>query len=91
MSVHLQREIDRVKKSLLALCAIVEDQVQASVQALLDRDVQLSKNVEARDHDIDNREVEIEEECLKILALHQPWIGLPVALNSHENGSFRRS
>jgi phosphate transport system protein len=72
MSVHLQREIDRVKKSILALCAIVEDQVQASVKALLDRDVALAKSVEGRDDDIDRREVEIEEECLKILALHQP-------------------
>lgn len=72
MSVHLQREIERVKKSILALCAIVEDQVQASVRALLERDVELAKVVEQRDHDIDHREVEVEEECLKILALHQP-------------------
>jgi len=61
MSVHLQREIDRVKKSILALCAIVEDQVQASVRALLDRDVKLAETVEQRDDDIDHREVEIEE------------------------------
>ncbi len=72
MSVHLQREIERVKKSILALCAIVVDQVQISVRALLERDIDLAKKVEKRDHDIDQREVEIEEECLKILALHQP-------------------
>jgi phosphate transport system protein len=72
MSVHLQREIERVKKSILALCAIVEDQVQMAVRALLDRDVELARNVEQRDKDIDQREVEVEEECLKILALHQP-------------------
>ncbi len=39
MSVHLQREIGRVKQSILALCAIVEDQVQMAVRALLERDV----------------------------------------------------
>jgi len=72
MSVHLQREIEQVKKSILALCAIVEDQVQTAVRALLERDVEMAKNVEQRDDDIDRREVEIEEECLKILALHQP-------------------
>jgi len=72
MAVHLQREIDRVKKSILALCAIVEDQVQSAVRALLDRDVDLARSVEERDDEIDRREVEIEEECLKILALHQP-------------------
>jgi phosphate transport system protein len=72
MSVHLQREIERVKKGILALCAIVEDQVQMAVRALLDRDVELARIVEERDKDIDHREVEVEEECLKILALHQP-------------------
>ena len=72
MSVHLQREIERVKKNILALSAIVEDQVQASVHALLERDVDQACDVERRDGEIDDREVEIEEECLKILALHQP-------------------
>jgi phosphate transport system protein len=72
MSVHLQREIERVKKGILALCAIVEDQVQMAVRSLLERDVNLARSVEGRDKDIDQREVEVEEECLKILALHQP-------------------
>ena len=44
---------------------IVEDQVQASVRALLERDVDLAENVEQRDRDIDQREVEVEEECLE--------------------------
>ena len=72
MSVHLQREIERLKKNLLSLCAIVEDQVQMAVRALLDRDVEAALAVEERDADIDHREVEVEEECLKTLALHQP-------------------
>ena len=72
MSVHLQREIERLKKDILALCAIVEEQVQDAVRALLERDVDLAKSVEQRDEEIDRREVEVEEECLKILALHQP-------------------
>ena len=72
MSVHLQREIERLKKNLLSLCAIVEDQVQLAVRALLDRDIETALAVEKRDADIDHREVEVEEECLKMLALHQP-------------------
>ena len=72
MSIHLQREIEKVKKSILALCAIVEDQVQIAVRALLQRDADLARGVEQRDEEIDQREVEVEEECLKILALHQP-------------------
>lgn len=72
MSVHLQREIEQLKKNILALCAIVEEQVQDAVRALLDRNVELAQKVEGRDSEIDRREVEVEEECLKILALHQP-------------------
>jgi phosphate transport system protein len=72
MSVHLQMEIERLKKNLLGLCAIVEDQVQMAVRALLNRDVQMAHAVEQRDKDIDHREIEVEEECLKMLALHQP-------------------
>jgi phosphate transport system protein len=72
MSVHLQREIDRLKKDLLSLCAIVEDQVHLAVRSLLERDPELARRVERRDADVDQREVEVEEKCLSVLALHQP-------------------
>jgi len=72
MSVHLQREIERLKKQLLSLCAMVEDQVQLAVRALLERDPDMARSVEQRDVEIDHREVEVEEELLKALALHQP-------------------
>jgi phosphate transport system protein len=72
MSVHLQREIDRLKKRLLSICALVEEQVEAAVRSLTTRDVALAREVERRDVEIDQREVEVEEDCLKVLALYQP-------------------
>jgi phosphate transport system protein len=72
MSVHLQREIEKLKKQVFSLCAVVEDQVQMAVRAVLQRDRVIAEGVEHRDADIDHQEVTIEEECLKILALHQP-------------------
>jgi phosphate transport system protein len=72
MTVHLQREIDRLKKQLLSLCALVDEQVQLAVRALLERDGELATEVRKRDLGVDQREVEVEEECLKLLALHQP-------------------
>lgn len=72
MSVHLQKDIARLKKNLLSLGALVESQVEKSVQAFLDRDEELAREVTNRDAEIDDREIEIEEECLKTLALHQP-------------------
>jgi phosphate transport system protein len=75
MSVHLQRAIEQLKKDLLALFGLVEDQVQIAVRALIDRDEEMACEVERRDGVIDDREVQLEEECLKILALHQPVAG----------------
>jgi len=72
MSVHLQHQFSRLKKHLLSLGAMVEDQVETAVRALMDRDEELARQVEARDAEIDHREVEVEEECLKTLALYQP-------------------
>ena len=72
MSVHLQRAIDQLKKDLLSLCALVEEQTQIAVRALLSRDEELAHEAVCRDLEIDQREVEVEEECLKILALYQP-------------------
>ena len=72
MSIHLQREIENLKKRLLSLCAVVEDQVQRAIEAFLQRDEELALEVERRDTDVDEREVEVEEDCLKMLALYQP-------------------
>ncbi len=72
MSVHLQRELDKLRKQILALGALVEDNLQRALQALATGDNDLARRVYDRDEEIDQQEVAIEEECLKILALHQP-------------------
>lgn len=72
MQVHLQREIERLKKRILAIGALVEDSLQKAVRALRSRDPDLAALVIRTDAEIDDFEVEIEEECLKILALYQP-------------------
>lgn len=88
MSVHLQREMDRLKKELLGLCAIVEEQVHLAVQAVVDRNAEVAARIEQRDAEVDRREVEIEEHCLSVLALHQPvaidlrWIVAVLKINN---------
>lgn len=57
---------------MLTLGAVAEEAVRLSIKALQTRDIELAKEVIDADGKIDEREVEIEEECLKILALHQP-------------------
>ncbi|AJF07455.1 phosphate signaling complex protein PhoU [Geoalkalibacter subterraneus] len=72
MTLHIQREMDRLKKSILSLSAIVEESVQKAVLAVENLDVELARKVMESDDQIDDLEVDLEEECLKILALHQP-------------------
>ena len=69
---HLDREIDRLKRHVLALSAIVEENVGKAVRAAMERDHVLAQTVARSDRQVDEIEVEVEEECLKILALHQP-------------------
>ncbi|MBU0679463.1 MAG: phosphate signaling complex protein PhoU [Verrucomicrobia bacterium] len=72
MAVHLQKEIDLLKKSILHLCAVVEDVVNKAVTAVQSRDEDLARKVMSEDKQVDDEEVRVEEECLKALALHQP-------------------
>jgi phosphate transport system protein len=75
MGIHFEREVSRIKKRILALGALVEENMHKAFVALERRDVELAKEVIATDVTIDQTEVEIEEDCLKILALHQPVAG----------------
>lgn len=72
MTIHLHKEIEKLKSMLLSLGADVESSVYKAVQALDKRDTALAEQVIAGDSPIDRFEVYLEEECLKILALYQP-------------------
>jgi phosphate transport system protein len=72
MAVHLQKEENKLKKQILALGATVEESVRKAVASLEKRDEKLASDVLDHDNDIDQMEVDLEEECLKILALYQP-------------------
>ncbi len=69
---HFSRELEKIKKQILSLGAKVEEQVQMAIQAVETHDAELARHIIKSDVSIDEMEVEIEEECLKILALHQP-------------------
>lgn len=72
MPLHLQKELGRLKKQILGLGAMVEERVRMATRAMEQRDTETAERILATDYEIDEREVEVEEECLKILALHQP-------------------
>jgi phosphate transport system protein len=72
MSAHLQHELERLKRKLLSLSALVEHRIHEAVRALHARDGKMAREVIEGDTEIDQIEVEVEEECLKVLALYQP-------------------
>ena len=72
MSIHLQKDLEHLDKELLILSSMVEDATNRAMLALVDRRLDLARQVMREDDRINHREVLIEEECLKMLALHQP-------------------
>ena len=72
MSVHMQKQLQHVRELVVELAADVERAVHRSIQAVNTRDVELAREVIEYDAKIDDKEVEVEEECLHILALEQP-------------------
>src|SRR3972149_5253049 len=72
MSKHLERDVEALEREILAQSSLVEEMIAKACRALVDRRVDLLSEVVDSEQQIDVREVKIEEECLKILALHQP-------------------
>ena len=72
MPSNIKHEIGKLKKDVLHLGAYVEDNLQKAMKALLEQDEQLAREVQERDNEIDRTEINVEEHCLNVLALHQP-------------------
>lgn len=72
MSQIFLREVQRLKELVLDLCTLVEEAVERAVRAVEARDPELARTVIRGDDQIDTLEVQLQEECFKIVALHQP-------------------
>src|SRR5438874_580713 len=72
MAKHLQRDLENLQRDLLAMAASVEEAIHKAIHALQDRDSEAAQDVIDGDAAIDQEEINVEDECLKILALHQP-------------------
>ncbi len=72
MAKHLEKELERLKKLIYSLSARVVESLELSVKSFQENDIELAQQVIGNDRLIDGLEVEVEEECLKALALYQP-------------------
>jgi phosphate transport system protein len=72
MAKHLERQIDVLNQKILMVGTLVEEAIAKAISALVNRNAELARKVIESDDAIDHMEVDVEEECLKVLALYQP-------------------
>lgn len=75
MGMELVKEITALRRSILTMGAVVEQRVCRAVKALLDHDMDAAREIRTGDREVDQMELEIEEECLRVLALLHPVAG----------------
>ena len=75
MGKRWHKKTDKLKDSIISLGEDVEGRVSRSLEAVFKKDIDLAKQIIATDSEIDEKEVQLEEECIKILALNQPVAG----------------
>jgi phosphate transport system protein len=72
MQRHFHEELEALKQTLLAMGGLCEDQIRRVMRALVERDSALAQEVIDRDRQVNAYDVEIDEKCVELLALHQP-------------------
>ena len=75
MQRHFHEELDALKQTLIAMGGLVEDQIRRVMTALVERDSELDQEVIDRDAQVNAYDIEVDEKCVELLALHQPAAG----------------
>jgi len=72
METHFQKELQQLKEDLLKMAAFVEEAISTAVQSLVKRDSDLAKKTFEGEDRINEMDIDIDDKCLKLLALRQP-------------------
>ena len=72
MQRHFDQELQDLKEKILRMGSLVEEQVQGAMRALIERDSDLARKIIANDRQVNTFYVEVDEDCLRLLALQQP-------------------
>ncbi len=75
MTRHFEEELNELKERLLYMGSLVEAMIQYSIKILVERKEELAKDIKKHEEDVNHIQVEIDEICLKLLALYQPTAG----------------
>ncbi|HNZ65484.1 MAG TPA: phosphate signaling complex protein PhoU [Smithella sp.] len=71
-SSHYEMELQEIKNNLIYLGALTEQAIHLAMQSLTDRNTEIATKVIGDDYEIDKMDKDIEERCIKMLALRQP-------------------
>ncbi|MCB9903714.1 MAG: phosphate signaling complex protein PhoU [Planctomycetes bacterium] len=72
MTIHLERDLLLLKRRLLEASTLAEQAIRRATASLAKKDKELARSVIEGDAEIDSREIEVEEEAIRVLAIHQP-------------------
>ncbi|MCX5777831.1 MAG: phosphate signaling complex protein PhoU [Elusimicrobia bacterium] len=72
MSRHFEEELNELKSRLLYMGGLVESMIQLAIKALVDRNEVLTHEVFVKEDEVNKIQIEIDEKCLQLIALHQP-------------------
>ena len=72
---HFEGELQTLQQLLLRMGGLVEQQIARAIESLVERDSDLARDVIERDREVNQLDILIDEECLKVIALHQPAAG----------------
>ena len=72
ISRQFNQELEELKTHLMAMGGLVEKQVQDAVFALLENDTRLAEKVRDNDRQVNDLQLQIDEECTRVLARRQP-------------------
>lgn len=75
MERHFDEALKNLKEKLLRMSGLVEESIGSAIKALMERNAELAYKVIKGDDVVNHLEIEIDEACLKLLALHQPTAG----------------
>jgi len=67
-----EEELKKLREEILYMGGLIEDQIQKAVKSLVDRDSDLADIIIERDHEVNRLDVDIDDLCIRLLALHQP-------------------
>jgi len=72
MDRHFDDELQKVKKNLLEMASLVETSITGALEALKKKNLKMASEIKEIDHKIDSYEISIEDQCIELIARHQP-------------------